>query len=47
MNRSAVRERFALIGLTCILCALPLTTVNVNIHHVMIMFLIYASLGEA
>ena len=47
MNKAAARERNGLIGLICVLCLLPLVTGDVNIHHVMVMFLIYASLGEA
>ena len=46
MNKAAARERNGLIGLICVLCVLPLVTGNVNIHHVMVMFLICIA-GEA
>jgi len=47
MGKNAVRERNALLALIAAMCVLPLLTRNVNTHHVIIMILLYASLGEA
>jgi branched-chain amino acid transport system permease protein len=47
LQNNAARERTALLVLVGALCVLPLLTSNVNVHHVIVMFLIYAALGEA